>query len=80
MAALDNSGVVVWATRVADPRVLRAEFPESDGTLSGRTLLRPDVAIDIDIPEGVGAKTLRVLEPDGTDPARLGPVDTVTIP
>ncbi len=52
---------------VNDPRLVRAEFPDETGLLSGTVLYRADAVLQITVPSGIGITRFRVFEPQWTD-------------
>lgn len=63
VVALDDGGQELGWARLKDPRVVRAEQPAADGTLSGRTLYRADAEIEVWLPGRTDLAALRVYKP-----------------
>ncbi len=64
---VDSAGAIKFWSVVADPRVLRAEFPGPGGQLSGRTLARPNAELLLDVPDNSEIREVRVYHPVADD-------------
>lgn len=62
IVAVDAQGTEVSWQRVKDPRILRAEFPDAAGRLSGQTLYRTDTELTVTVPDDVAAVSVDVYE------------------
>jgi hypothetical protein len=51
---------------VMDPRIVRAEFPDAQGRLSGRTFHRTEVNLLVDVPNNPDIVRLRIYAPQPT--------------
>ena len=67
VVSVDAVGREVDWRIVADPRIIRAEFPDEQGRLSGRTLRYSEASLLIDIPDDPAIVSLRVYEPRPAD-------------
>ena len=52
---------------VPDPRLVRAEFPDAQGQLSGRTFLRAEINLLVDVPNNPDIVRLRIYAPQLTN-------------
>jgi hypothetical protein len=60
---VDARGAIRAWTVVANPRLVRAEFPDADGRLSGRVIERPETEILVDLPADPAIREVRVYQP-----------------
>ena len=60
-----NGRELDWRT-VSDPRLVRAELPDAQGQLHGRTFTRPQADLLVDIPDDPAIAALRVYEAQWT--------------
>ncbi|HTG91947.1 MAG TPA: hypothetical protein VL866_05135 [Pyrinomonadaceae bacterium] len=52
-----------WWSTIPDPRILRAERPGPDGTLTGEVIFRPSLSFTVNIPDDEDAVELRLYHP-----------------
>lgn len=64
VVALDAEGRMRWCGLVADPRLLRAEWPGADGELTGRVLYRESAEFFVAYPDDDSIKEIRLYHPD----------------
>lgn len=74
----DERGSPTWRTTVIDPRIMRAESADADGTIAGTTVLRPSTDLYLAVPDDPSITELTVYQPDGSGTsatmARVGAV------
>ena len=76
IVAVDRDGAARWAGTTPDPGIVRAEFPDASGLLSGQVVERTSVEALVVVPahpELTGARVYRP-RPDGKGLALLGSV------
>lgn len=79
VVALDAEGRMRWCGLVADPRLLRAEWPGADGELTGQVLYRESAEFFVAYPDDDSIKEIRLYHPDWDGRAfSLKPVGSVT--
>src|SRR5262245_44604549 len=66
VVARDGDGRELGWQQIKDPRIIRAESPGPDGTLSGQILQRALTEIVVTLPAGMSATELRIYEPNWT--------------
>jgi len=71
--AVDAAGEIRFWSVIANPRIIRAEFPDSSGRLSGRVVQR-DAELLVDIPADPAIREVRVYTPQGSDLRLAGTV------
>jgi hypothetical protein len=64
VVALDAEGRMRWCGLVADPRLLRAEFPGPGGELSGQVLYRESAEFVVHYPDDDNVAEVRLYHPD----------------
>jgi len=74
--AVDAAGEIRFWSVIANPRLIRAEFPDASGRLSGRVIER-DAELLIDIPADPAIREVRVYTPQAGDLRLAG---TVAVP
>lgn len=80
VAALNETGALVWWQVVSDPRLVRAEAVSSSGEVSGQTLYRPTVDFLIGYPDDTSIKELRLYHPSWTgNQFRLTPLTVIDV-
>ena len=68
-----------WWSTIPDPRILRAERPGPDGTLTGEVIFQKSIEFTVHIPDDSGAAELRLYHPRWTGEEFI-PVLITTIP
>lgn len=71
VVAVDARKRLVGWTVIHDPRVIRAEFPDESGELSGTVIVRDDVEIVVPVPESDVAVEVLVFAPRWSDEETL---------
>ena len=80
-AAVDASGTLRGVAVIADPRVVRSEWPGPDGVLTGRTLRLPRAEFLLPVPDEANVVAIRLFEPRWNGEAFvLTPVAFVQVP
>ena len=64
VVALDSAGRMRWCGLVADPRLLRAEWPGPDGELTGQVLYRESAEFVVQYPDDEAVAEVRLYHPD----------------
>ncbi len=76
IVALDRGGRARWSSTVPDPSIIRAEFPDSGGELSGHVLERPFAEVTVSIVDDPAIYEVHLYRPvrrvDGSVLAWLG--------
>src|SRR5258706_8000398 len=62
--AVDAAGEIRFWSVIANPRLIRAEFPDASGRLSGRVIERPDAELIVDVPADPAIREVRIYTPD----------------
>ena len=62
-AAVDAGGTLRGVAVIADPRVVRSEWPGPDGVLTGRTLRLPRTEFLLPVPDDPDVVAVRMFEP-----------------
>ena len=75
--AVDAAGQIRFWSVIANPRLIRAEFPDASGRLSGRVIERADAELLVDIPADPAIREVRVYTPQAEDLRLSG---TVAVP
>lgn len=79
--SVDATGRELDWRLVMDPRLVRAEFPDAQGRLSGRTFQRTEVNLLVDVPNDPDIVRLRIYAPQLTnDGFVLNLLATVDLP
>ena len=77
---IDSTNHLRWWSLIPDPRILRAEEPDSNGRLSGKVLYQSNVEVILEIPDDAAAIQLRFYHPQWTDgKVTLVPVSSVAL-
>ncbi len=80
VAAVNETGALVWWQVMSDPRLVRAEAVSESGEISGRVLYRSDVDFLIGYPDDPSINELRLYHPDWTgDRFRLTPLTIISV-
>ena len=61
--AVDSAGRIRFWSVMANPRIIRAEFPDASGRLSGRVIEQPDAELLVDVPADPAIQEVRVYVP-----------------
>ena len=64
VVALDAEGRMRWCGLVADPRLLRAEWPGPDGELTGQVLYKESAEFVVQYPDDDAVAEVRLYHPD----------------
>jgi hypothetical protein len=64
VVALDAEGRMRWCGLVADPRLLRAEWPGPDGELTGEVLYKESAEFVVQYPDDDAVAEVRLYHPD----------------
>ena len=64
VVALDAEGRMRWCGLVADPRLLRAEWPGPDGELTGQVLYKESAEFIVQYPDDESINEIRLYHPD----------------
>ncbi len=81
VAGYDSEDRELSSSVVTDPRLVRAEFPDETGLLSGTVLYRSDAVLQVTVPTDLGITRIRVFEPQWAEGAmQLSELGTVAIP
>ncbi len=67
LVTVDSANRLRWWSMVPDPRLLRAESPDSNNRLSGSVIYQPRVDTSFAIPDDASATELRFYHPQWTD-------------
>jgi len=76
--AVDAAGQIRFWSVIANPRLIRAEFPDASGRLSGRVIERPDAELLVDLPADPAIREVRIYTPQADRNLRLA--GTVAVP
>ena len=79
MITVGEGAQLRWWSTIPDPRILRAERPGPDGTLTGEVVFQKSIEFTIHIPDDNGALELRLYHPRWTGEEFI-PVLITTIP
>lgn len=75
--AVDAAGEIRFWSVIANPRLIRAEFPDASGRLSGRVIERRDAELLVDIPADPAIREVRIYTPQAGNLRLAG---TITVP
>lgn len=79
MLTVGEGALLKWWSTISDPRILRAERPGPDGTLTGEVIFQKSIEFTVNIPDDNGAVELRFYHPRWTG-QEFVPVLITTIP
>ena len=79
IAVVDRDGVVRASQIIIDPRLVRGEFPDSEGNLHKNEFYRNDVEFSIALPDLTDAVEVRILTPQWEGGLKLIPTATLRI-
>lgn len=80
VAAVNETGALVWWQVMSDPRLVRAETVSSSGEVSGQALYRSAVDFLIGYPDDAAIKELRLYHPSWTgNQFRLTPLTVINV-
>ena len=79
MLTVGEGAQLRWWSTMPDPRILRAEKPGPDGTLTGEVIFQKSIEFTVNIPDDNGAVELRLYHPRWTG-QEFVPVLIATIP